>query len=61
MGAWVESLVPGVKPAKWYLQCFVDRDSVLLNGLHAPNREKLEKMRKALEPHALFVSLRGVD
>ena len=61
MGAWVESLVPGVKPAKWFLQCFVDRDSVLLNGLHAPNREKLEKMRKALEPHALFVSLRGVD
>ena len=61
MGAWVESLVLGVKPAKWYLQCFVDRDSVLLNGLHAPNREKLEKMRKALEPHALSVSLRGVD
>ena len=61
MGAWVESLVPGVKPAKWFLQCFVDRDSVLLNGLHAPNREKLEKMRKALEPHALSVSLRGVD
>ena len=61
MGAWVESLVPGVKPAKWYLQCFVDRDSVLQDGLHAPNREKLEKMRKALEPHALFVSLRGVD
>ena len=61
MGAWLESLVPGVKPAKWYLQCFVDRDSVLQNGLHAPNREKLEKMRKALEPHALSVSLRGVD
>ena len=61
MGAWVESLVPGVKPAKWYLQCFVNRDSVLQDGLHAPNREKLEKMRKALEPHALFVSLRGVD
>ena len=61
MGAWVESLVPGVKPAKWYLQCFVDRDSVVQNGLHAPNREKLEKMRKALEPHALSVSLRGVD
>ena len=61
MGTWVESLVPGVKPAKWYLQCFVDRDSVLQDGLHAPNREKLEKMRKALEPHALFVSLRGVD
>ena len=61
MGEWVASLVPGVKPAKWYLQCFVDRDSVLQNGLHAPSREKLEEMRKALEPHALFVSLRGVD
>lgn len=61
MGAWLESLVPGVKPGKMFLQCFVDRDSVLRSGLHAPGREKLDKMRKALEPHCLSVSLRGVD
>ena len=61
MGAWLESLVPGVKPAKWYLQCFVDRDSVLQEGLHSHNREKMEEMRKALEPHGKIVSCRGLD
>lgn len=61
MGAWLEGLVPGVKPKRLYLQCFVDRDSVLQPGLHAPSREKMEKMRKALEPHSLSVSLRGLD
>ncbi len=61
MGAWLESLVPGAKPRRFFLQSFVDRDSVLLPGLHAPSREKMEIMRKALEPHVLSVSLRGVD
>ena len=61
MGAWVEGLVPGVKPPKWYLQCFVDRDSVLQSGLHSHNREKMEEMRKALEPHGKIVSCRGLD
>ena len=61
MGAWLESLVPGVKPRRLFLQSFVDRDSVLLPGLHAPSREKLEKMRKVLEPHGHSVALRGVD
>ena len=61
MGAWVEGLVPGVKPAKWYLQCFVDRDSVLQDGLHSPNRDKLVKMQKALEPHGEIVSCRGLE
>ena len=61
IGAWLEGLVPGVKPAKWYLQCFVDRDSVLQSGLHSPNREKMEKMRKALEPHGKIVLCRGLD
>ena len=61
MGAWVEGLVPGVKPPTWYLQCFVDRDSVLQSGLHSHNREKMEEMRKALEPHGKIVSCRGLD
>lgn len=61
MGAWVESLVPGAKPRKWYLQCFVDRDSVLQEGLHSPSREKMEKMRKVLEPHGESVFCRGLD
>lgn len=61
MGAWLEGLVPGAKPRRFFLQRFVDRDSVLLPGLHAPSREKMEEMRKALEPHAQSVSLRGVD
>ena len=61
MGSWLETLVPGEKPKRFFLQCFVARDSVLQPGLHAPSPEKMEKMRKALEPHAHSVSLRGID
>ena len=61
MGLWAECLVPGAKPGKWYLQRFVDRDSVLQYGLHAPSREKMGKMQKALEPHGVSVFLRGLD
>ena len=61
MGLWVNNLVTGAKPKRFFLQCFVARDSVLQPGLHAPSREKMEKMRKALEPHAHSVSLRGID
>ncbi len=61
MGAWLEGLVPGVKPRALYLQRFTDRDSVLVSGLHAPERVTMEKMAKALEPHVESVFLRGVE
>lgn len=60
MGQWLQNL--GEKPAKrWYLQQYMDRDSVLSSGLHAPGQEKMQKYMEILDPFAETVSLRGVD
>ena len=60
MGQWLHSL--GEKPAKrWYLQQYMDRDSVLSSGLHAPSPENMRKYAEILTPFAIQVSLRGVE
>ncbi len=59
MGRWVCSL--GGRPGKWYLQSYVDRDSVLAGGLSVPGKEKMGQYAEILAPFADFVSLRGVD
>lgn len=61
MGQWVCNLAEGVKPKRWYLQCYVDRDSVLRPGLSAPEKEDMEKYCQILSLHSENVSLRGVD
>ena len=61
MGRWVCDLAEGVKPKRWYLQCYVDRESVLASGLTPPEKEDMEKYCKILGPYGEFVSLRGVD
>lgn len=60
MGKWVCTLAQGEKPKRWYLQSYVDRDSVLSSGLSAPEPEEMGKYAKILEPFADAVSLRGV-
>ena len=40
MGQWLASLVPGRKPRQLFLQRFVDRDTVLFEGLSAPDPER---------------------
>ena len=61
MGNWVRALGCG-KPAKrWYLQCYTDRDSVLLPGLHAPQVAQMHQYAEILVPFATLVSLRGVE
>ena len=60
MGRWLRSLRE--KPAKrWYLQQYMDRDSVLSSGLHAPSPEKMGEYAEILAPFAMQVSLRGVE
>ncbi len=61
MGAWVKALGGGKKAKRWYLQSYVDRDSVLQGGLSAPTKENMEKFTEKLMPFAEQVSLRGVD
>ncbi len=49
----------GRKIPEYYLQPFVDRDTVPFAGLKAPNREKLAEYAKILAPVAEKVRIRG--
>lgn len=61
MGKWLSSLVPGKKPAKLFLQGYMDRDSVLKPGLHACGRERMEGFVRILEPFVDAMEIRGMD
>ena len=58
MGKW---LAQWGKPKKLFLQPYVDRDSVLEQGLHTPDDEKLRRFEAITAPYAEFVALRGLD
>ena len=60
MGQWLAALAAPKKPQRLFLQCFTDRDSVLLAGLHAPRKETLEKYVEILTPYVGEIALRGV-
>lgn len=61
MGQWLCSLLPGKKPARHYIQPYADRDSVLVSGLHTPEKPKLLAMAEHLAPFADHVEIRGMD
>ena len=61
MGQWVCTLADGKKPKRWFLQSYVDRESVLLGGLSAPTKEEMEKYSQILGLYTKTISLRGVD
>lgn len=61
IGPWLEKIVPGCKAKRFFLQSFVDRDSVLCPGLHEPTQEQLALFRALLLPHAQLVEIRGRD
>lgn len=60
MGQWLASLAAPQKPAKLFLQSFVDRESVLLGGLHAPELRTLKKYAAILSPYVGEIALRSV-
>lgn len=59
LGEWLTRLSPEKKAKRFFLQSYVDRDSVLCGGLHAPSAEKLAALRDILAPYVLEVSVRG--
>ena len=59
MGKWLSSLTPGKKPAKLFLQSFVDRDSVAFGGLRAADADTMEEYVNLLRPYIGEVALRG--
>ena len=61
MGQWLQKLSGGQKVKRLYLQCYMDRDTVLMGGLSAPSKEKMQEFRAIIAPFAETVELRGID
>lgn len=59
MADWLLKLGAGHKIKRLYIQPFVDRDTVLMGGLSAPDDEKLEKFAEILKLCSEKVELRG--
>jgi len=61
IGKWLRKLDPDHKAAAFFIQPYVDRDSVLTSGLHTPTREKLLAMQVAIANHTSGAKIRGLD
>ena len=61
IGQWLHKLDPSHKAAAFFIQPYVDRDSVLSAGLHTPAREKLLAMQEAIANHTSSAKIRGLD
>lgn len=61
IGQWLTRLCPDKKATRFFIQPYVDRDSVLAAGLHTPTAEKLHKMADRLKPFVQAVSIRALD
>lgn len=59
MGQWLRELAAPKKPASLYLQPFVDRESVVFAGLHAPEKAELEHYCALLTPFVEKVQIRS--
>ena len=60
MGQWLAGLSPHGTAKRLFLQPYRDCDSVLQQGLHAPEAEKLRAWASLLEPYAESITIRGV-
>ena len=59
MGQWVASVVPGKKAKRWFVQPFVDRDTVLFTGLSRPSDAELSEFVTILSQFSLHSAVRG--
>ena len=61
IGQWLKKIAPAHPAKKYFLQQFVQRDSVLCGGLFAPEATQLQAFSDALAPYVHTVKIRGVD
>ena len=61
LGAWLCRLSPEKKAVRYFLQPYVDRDSVLEAGLHAPDEEALNALLMRVAPFVETASVRGSE
>ena len=59
MGKWLANISLECKPKRLFLQPFVDRDTVIFSGLHAPDSQQMKAYRELLAPFAETVEIRG--
>ncbi len=59
MTNWVGNLVPGTKAKHFFLQPFVDRDTVEYSGLSAPTQDELNHYILCLKSIAEMAEIRG--
>ena len=61
IGRWLQDVDVHHPAPKFFIQPYVDRESVLAQGLTTPTTEKLSKMLDAIAPYVLCASIRGMD
>lgn len=59
LGQWLQGLSPEHKAKRFFLQAYVDRDSVLCAGLHAPRAEALAAYKAILALYVSEIFVRG--
>ena len=59
MANWVAELGSGKKALRFFLQPFVDRDTVLFSGLQTPDSTQMARFAELLRPFVLEVFVRG--
>ena len=55
IGRWIRGA------RRYAIQCFIDRETVLRPGLHAPEKTALRRWAELIRPYVAEVLLRGVD
>ena len=61
IGEWLKRLAPDADPPRFFLQPYADRDSVLVTGLHTPEKAKFAVFAEVLAPFTASVTIRGLD
>lgn len=61
IGKWTQDIVVGRKIKNYFLQPYVDRETVINRTLHTPDKEKIRRFAAILEPYAEKVEIRGMD
>lgn len=59
LGQWLTELSGGKPVQKLFLQPFVDRDTVVFSGLHAPEKAQLQEFTELLKSFVLEINVRG--
>ena len=61
IGAWIKSFNSDHKAKRFFLQCYMERESVLSPGFTPPSKEKMTDFVSILQPFAQVVQVRGMD